>query len=276
MIKDKFSAIWVSHSSISDYLKCPRAYYLNNVYRDPKTNHKITLMQPPLALGQTVHQVIERIAVLPVPERLKRPLSEVFADIWQNVSGIRGGFRTSEEESKYKDRGYQMVERIQNHPGPILRKAIKLRQDLLYYWFSEDENIILCGKIDWLEYKPETDTISIIDFKTGKFDVDEDSLQLSIYYLLAKNCQKRAVSGVAFWYLERDDEPQELVLPDEKTAIERVAVIAKRVALARKLERFVCTSKEGCAACRPLERVVRGEATFVGRNDFNQDVYVLQ
>lgn len=275
MIKDKFSAIWVSHSSISDYLKCPRAYYLNNVYRDPKSNHKIALMQPALALGQTVHEVIERIAVFPSAERLKQPLTQIYEDVWQKVTGTRGGFRTPEEESKYKDRGYRMVKRIQDHPEPILRKAIKLRQDLLYYWFSETDNIILCGKIDWLEYKPETDTISIIDFKTGKFDEDEDSLQLSIYYLLAKNCQKRAVSGVYFWYLDRDDEPLELVLPDEKTAVERVAVIGKRIALARKLERFVCTSKDGCVYCRPLERVVRGEATFVGHNDYNQDVYVL-
>src|SRR3990167_11317573 len=66
MIKDKFSAVWISHSSIGDYLKCPRAYYLKNVYRDPKTNHKITLMQPSLALGQIVHEVIESLSRLQV------------------------------------------------------------------------------------------------------------------------------------------------------------------------------------------------------------------
>ncbi len=275
MIRDKFSAIWVSHSSISDYLKCPRAYYLNNVYRDPKTNHKIALMQPALALGQAIHEVIERIAVLPVEERLNHPLKSVFEDIWQKISGKRGGFRTQEEENKYLDRGRAMIDRIQNHPGPILRYAVRLRQDLLYYWFSEPDNIILCGKIDWLEYKPETDCVAIIDFKTGRFDVDEDSLQLSIYYLLAKNCQKRNVSGVSYWYLERDDEPHDLTLPDESRAIERVGEVAKRISLARKLERFVCKNKEGCANCRPLERILQGEATPVGINDYNQDVYAL-
>jgi len=31
--KDKFAAIWISHSSISDFLKCPRSYFLKNIYK---------------------------------------------------------------------------------------------------------------------------------------------------------------------------------------------------------------------------------------------------
>ena len=77
-MKDKYSAVWVSHSSISDYLKCPRAYYLKNVYRDPKTNRKISVMEPPLALGQAVHEAIESLSALPVEERFTTPLLERF------------------------------------------------------------------------------------------------------------------------------------------------------------------------------------------------------
>ena len=71
MVRDKYSAVWVSHSSISDFLKCPRAYFLRNVYKDPATGHKITVVTPPLSLGTAVHEVIESLAVLPVEERLK-------------------------------------------------------------------------------------------------------------------------------------------------------------------------------------------------------------
>ena len=62
---DQYTAVWVSHTSISDFLQCPRAYYLKNVYKDPKTRHKIQLMSPPLALGQVVHSVLESLSILP-------------------------------------------------------------------------------------------------------------------------------------------------------------------------------------------------------------------
>ena len=87
MIQNKYNAVWVSHSSMGDYLRCPRAYYLRNVYRDPRNNHRMTLMQPALALGQAVHEVIEALSVLPVGERLKRPLLDAFDRVWLRVSG---------------------------------------------------------------------------------------------------------------------------------------------------------------------------------------------
>lgn len=274
-MKDKYSAVWVSHSSISDYLKCPRAYYLRNMYRDPKTNHKISLMQPALALGQTIHEVINEISLLPVHERFLVPFTHRFTKRWASISGERGGFTDIEEERTLKNRGQAMIARMTNNPGPLSRKAVKIREPIPYFWLSEEENIILCGKIDWLEYLPESDSVRIVDFKTGKFDEDPDSLQLPIYYLLAANCQSKPVTGVSYWYLNRDDEPVHAGVPEKKEATERIVEIAKRIALARKLERFMCKHKEGCSACRPLEAIVAGNAKLVGVNDFSQDVYVL-
>src|SRR3990172_3701791 len=103
-MKDKYTAIWVSHSSIGDYRKCPRAYYLKNVYRDPKTNHKISLMSPPLALGQAVHEVVESLSVLPVSERFRFSLLTKLEEPWKKVSGKLGGFDDKTEEEKYLDR----------------------------------------------------------------------------------------------------------------------------------------------------------------------------
>ena len=274
-MKDKYSAVWVSHSSISDYLKCPRAYYLRNVYRDPKTNHKISFMAPTLALGQAVHEVIESLSLVPIEKRFEESLLTKFDRIWKKVSGQKGGFADAADEEKYKTRGIAMLNRIIDNPGPLRNKAIKIREPLPYYWLSEEDNIILCGKIDWLEYVEASDSVKILDFKTGKFDEDPDSLQLPIYYLLATHCQNRAVSGVMYWYINHDTEPVSLDLPDPKLSEERVLEIAKRVQLARKLGRFVCKEKDGCRACRPLEAIIAGKAKFVGINHFGQDVYVL-
>lgn len=276
MIKDKFSAIWVSHSSMSDYLACPRAYYLKNMYRDPKTNHKMMLMQPPLALGQAVHEVVESLSALPVEERFSQPLIVRYEAAWKKIAGKMGGFTNNDEESRFKKRGLSMIQRIQDYPGPLASKAIKLRQELPYYWLSEEDNIILCGKIDWLEYLEETDSVHIIDFKTGKFDVDENSLQLPIYYLLIKNCQSRTVAKVSYWYLDRDNDPIEMQLPTPEESYKRVMEVAKKIQLARKLEHFKCSKAEGCRVCRPYEMIVSGSAVFVGVGGYSQDIYILK
>jgi ATP-dependent helicase/DNAse subunit B len=275
MIKDKYSATWVSHSSISDYLKCPRSYFLKNIYRNPKTEHKIQLIQPSLALGQAVHEVIEIISKLTAEERFKESLFDRYELLWKKISGKMGGFKDKEEEDKFKKRGFEMIRRIEKNPGPLLRKAVKLRQDLPYYWLSEEDNIILCGKIDWLEYVPETDSVKIMDFKTGKYDEDPESLQLLIYYLLVDKCQNRKISGISYWYLDRDDEPVEQQLPDPKKSHERILEIAKKIQLARKLEHFVCRNKNGCFACRSYEKIFSGQAKFIGTGGYNQDIYIL-
>jgi ATP-dependent helicase/DNAse subunit B len=273
---DKYSALWVSHSSSSVFLKCPRAYFLSNVYRDPQTGHKINLMSPPLALGQAVHEVIESLSVLPNEKRFHEPLIPKFLQVWKKVQGKRGGFFNSEVEKIYKNRGKEMLRKILDNPGPLSNLAVKIQMDLPYYWLSEEENIILCGKIDWLEYLPENEAVHIIDFKTGKKDEAHDSLQLPIYHLLVHNCQKYKVKKASYWYLERASSPALQPLPNLKKAHEKVLAVSKKIKLARQLRRFKCSHKNGCQACRPLEKVIRGEAEFVGVDEYKQDIYVLK
>ena len=95
-MKDKYKAVWVSHSSIADFIACPRAYYLRNVFKDPKTGHKITVTSPSLSLGSAVHEVVESLSVLPVDERLSISLLKKFDVAWQKVSGKVSGFKTKE------------------------------------------------------------------------------------------------------------------------------------------------------------------------------------
>ncbi|MDO8451680.1 MAG: PD-(D/E)XK nuclease family protein [bacterium] len=276
MAKDKYSAVWVSHSSIGDYLRCPRAYYLKNVYRDPKNHHKIMIIQPALALGQAVHEVLESLSTLTQAERFSRPLDDVFGSSWKKIEGKRGGFKSLEEEARFFARGKSMLKRVWDNPGILLQKAVKIRHELPYFWLSEEENIILCGKIDWLVYHEETDSVSILDFKTGKYDEDPDSLQLPIYALLATHCQTRRVEGAAYWYLERDISPSSQALPSEVAAHDRVLEIAKRIALARKLGRFVCKKNGGCRDCLPYEAIIAGKGEYVGVNNYRQDIYILE
>lgn len=273
---DKYTAVWVSHSSSSDFLECPRAYFLKNVYRDPQTRHKIKLISPPLSLGSAVHETLESLSVLPKEKRFDTPLMQKFERAWEKVSGKRGGFFDKDTEYRYMERGRAMIRRVNEHPGPLLGLAVKIKQDLPYYWLSVDDNIILCGKIDWLEYLPETNSVNIIDFKTGKNEEKEDSLQLPIYYLLAKNCQERAIGKASYWYLDSSDVLAEKTLPDEAESLQKVLKVAREIKLARQLNRLNCPNgSDGCHACRPYERILKGEAELVGTDDFGAEVYAL-
>lgn len=274
---DEYSATWVSHSSISDFLKCPRAYFLRNVYKNPKNGHKMTIVTPPLALGQAVHEVIESLAILPVEERLRISLVKKLDPVWFKIAGKKGGFKTHDEEMVYKRRAIQMLINLQEDPGPILEKAIKIKSkmNLPHFWLNEEDGIILCGKIDWLKYNENDDSVQIIDFKTGKNEEKEDSLQLPIYLLIASNTQTKKITGASYWYLDRDEGIIEKKLPDPDESYDKVYKIAKRIQLARKINHFKCP-KGGCYACRPYETILQGEAELVGVSDTRQDMYVLK
>lgn len=272
---DKYTAVWVSHSSIGDYLKCPRAYFLKNVYKNPKTGHKIKLMSPPLALGQAVHEVLEDLSVLPTKDRFKESLLIKFSLIWEKLSGKLGGFLDENTEYKYKERGRDMLTRVAKNPGPLLNPALKINMDLPQFWLSEEDNIILCGKIDWLEYLPDTDTVHIIDFKTSRSEEDPSSLQLPIYHLLVRNCQKREASKASYWYLDHSDIPEEKPLPNLEESREKVLKISKQIKLARQMQRFLCPHN-GCPVCLPFESIINNEAEFVGHDNFGADVFIRQ
>lgn len=279
MSEDKYSALWVSHSSMGDFLKCPRLYFLRNVYRTD-LNRKINIASPPLSLGQAVHGVLEGLAQYKAEERFKNSLEEVFEKEWQKISGKRGGFKSEEEESKAKERGKNMIQRVAQNPGPLLKKTVNINGNgsgaLHDIYLSKEDNIVLCGKIDWLEYVDEDDSIRVIDFKTGRKEEDENSLQLPIYLLLLNELQKRKISGASYWYIDRDDKPSEVKLPNIGEAKDRVLFMAKKVKTAKDNNELSCPyGLNGCFACRPFEKILLGEAEFVGLDEYEREMYVI-
>jgi len=279
MTQDKYNSLWVSHSSINDYLKCPRAYFLHNIYRS-KDNRKINIVNSSLSLGSAVHETLEGLANYKVEERFLHSLEASFEENWKKFSGKTGGFKSEEEEKNAKERARQMILMVEKNPGPLAQKTVKLRPSdnnmPPNFFLSEEENIILNGKIDWLEYVPEDDSIRVIDFKTGKNDEGQDSLQLPIYILLLSALQKRKISGASYWYLERNNEPSPVALPEIFIAREKVLSIARQVKNAKEHNNFECPrGKNGCFACRPYEKILRNEAEFVGLGGYNQEMYLI-
>jgi len=55
-IKD---ALWLSYTALKDFLKCPRAYYLKNRYRNIETGNRLQIASAPMTLGSLVHDAIK-------------------------------------------------------------------------------------------------------------------------------------------------------------------------------------------------------------------------
>ena len=145
------------------------------------------------------------------------------------------------------------------------------------FFLSEKDNIILCGKLDWLIYQPNDDSVHILDFKTGKNEEKEDSLQMPIYLLLLDRLQKRKISGASYWYLDRDDAPFSVNLPSVAKSFDRVFEVAIQVKKARDTAGpFLCPQgPAGCFACKPFEKILAGEAEYLGVGEYNQDLYMV-
>lgn len=271
---DKYKAVWISHSSLSDYLKCPKLYYLHNVYKDPKTRRKMSIVTPHMSLGIAVHNVLEGLVEYNADERMRRDLHADFEEEWKKVSGRKGGFLDDAQEKEFKGRGSMMIQRAINNPDLFNDKTIKLKEELPHFFLSEEDGIILCGKIDWIRYIEATDTVELYDFKTGKHKEDDSSLQLPIYTLIMKYCQKRNVSGAYYWYLQTDDDFVTKELPDVDEAYKKVLEIGKKVKATRESGVYDCPTG-GCRECEQYEKILRGEAEYVGVGGYNQDLYIL-
>lgn len=243
----------------------------------------MTIVTPYMSLGIAVHNVLEGLGNYPAHERMSRDLRALFEQEWFTVTGKKGGFESDEQEEEFKKRGKEMINVAIKNPRFLVNKRVKLPQSNMpcNFYLSEEDNIILNGLIDWIEYLPD-DTLHIIDFKTGKHEEKESSLQLPIYLLLCNALQRRNVSKASYWYLG-DDKVIEKELPDLETARNDVYKVAIKVKEARDKKEFACRSgKDGCMHCRVYEEILllkegkESSAEYIGVGGFNQDVYVLK
>lgn len=285
----KYNAVWLSHSSVSDFLKCPRLYYLHNLWKN-QNGRKVNLVSPNMSLGSAVHQVLEPLANLKTESRFDKNLLETFEEIWQKFSGINGGFESVEQELEFKQRGGKMIENVLANKGPenpICRKTVKFYSGdfIPNIYLSEKENIILCGLVDWVEYLESTDSLKVIDFKTGKYEENEDSYQLPIYKILVESLQsKRKVTAAAYWYLDRDKKPKEMEVFDEdveeiKRKILEIGIEIKNRKTTLDFEcKYKQAGEEKCKYCDDFEKIKRGDesVTYLGVGDYNQDLYFIK
>jgi len=265
------NAIFVSPSSLSDFEKCPQLYYYRNVYRSPR-GLKIQLINPALALGQAVHETLDVFLKYLPSQRSKDLLLEKFEFIWANFSGEKGGFFSENQETDYKNRAIEMLERFWQNEHFKNTQTEKL-PDFLKVDLGED--IFLTGKLDWLE--KEGDLYHLVDFKTGK-EEREDSLQLSIYSVLVSHLFKTRNIKASYWYLDKDTDIVPFTLLDMDEVVSYLKNKGEIIKMVRQTKSYRCQSGgESCWACRDMVAIAQGKGKLVSVDYVSrkQETYIL-
>ena len=266
-IKD---ALFISHTALKDFLKCPNSYFLKNRYRDPKTGYRLQIASGPMTLGSLVHDAIKwylqtnRVAN-------KDEVINKFRNHWLKYRGKKGGFSSREEEGVFGKRGLQMLDNF-------LKNASILEPNIPAYDFLRyrlDEKIVFTGKVDFIG-QLENESLHILDFKTGAKD-EEDATQLHSYAIMAESTFQKPVSKLSYWYLDRDDSPKEAVLDPLEEKIDWIKDKALQIQDAISKDSWECIEKDGpYNECQKYQKVIDGKGEFqFSDDDFKKDVYYL-
>ncbi len=255
--------LWISHSALSAFDRCPYLYYLEYIYRNPRTGRRIQIVNPYLSLGSAVHETIEGLSEYSPKERSRISLKERFEKIFESYKGVQGGFISERKEGEFKKRGLEMVERVEKSSF-LERPSVATKSNLL----SVDlmgENVKLVGSIDWIEELPEGEA-HIIDFKTGNNKERNGSLQLPIYSVLAKNNIPQKIKKVSYWYLQHDDHPVSQDIEEADNYLESLKEKASVIEKAVINDHFPCSYPGRCFACNDYEKIFQGEAELISSN----------
>lgn len=264
------NAIFLSHTSLGDYLNCPRAYFLKNIYRDPKTGLRLQIASPHLSLGSVVHDVIKWFLEMK-KQVTKDTLLAKYENLWLKYQGKRGGFTLKEEEEAFKGRGREMLDKFYD-TSKILGKMVPPMNFPKYFL---DGETVLFGNLDYVEELPDG-SLHIIDFKTGQKDED-NPLQLHIYAILAESNLGKPVKKVSYWYLDRDSEPKEAVLDSLEKHLEYLKGKGQEMKKAIEEGKWVCKkSPDLCFDCQNYQAIIEGKGEFQFEDfKFKKMVYYL-
>ncbi len=261
--------IFISFTSLNDFLKCPRAYYLKNIYRDPKTGNRVQIASPHLSLGSTVHDGIKWYLQMQ-GQLTKEQLIQKYRNLWLKYTGKRGGFSSREEEASFGKRGLLMLDNFFKNAKNLEKKQYSIE----FPKYSLLENLIILGNFDFVGEKSDG-SLHVCDFKTGAND-EKDPIQLYIYAILAEANFQKPVSSASFWYLDREDKPREIVLDPLEPKLEWLTQKAIDVKQAIEKNAWVCIKGELCNDCRDYEAILdeKGEFQFSDHR-YKKDIYYL-
>lgn len=266
--------IFVSYTSLNDFLKCPRAYFLKNIYKDPKSGFRLQVASPYLSLGSTVHDAVKWFLEMK-GQVTKEQLEEKYRNLWLKYRGKRGGFESREQEGDFGKRGLKMLDNFFQNA----KKLEKITHHVDFPKLHLFEDVILMGNFDFVGERQDG-SLHVLDFKTGAQD-EKDPLQLYVYAILAEANLEKPVSSASFWYLDRDDEPKDIVLDLLEPKLEWLKEKANELKEVIGKGEWVCVKGSPpagglCRDCKDYQAILDGKGEFQFTDyRYKKDVYYL-
>lgn len=262
--------IFISYTSLSNFLKCPKSYFFKNLYKNPQTGNRIQIASPHLSLGSTVHDAIKWFIDME-GQVSKDQFIQKFRNLWLKYTGKRGGFSSREEEATFGKRGLLMLDNFFKNYACLEKKHLSIE----FPKYPLFDRVILIGNFDFVGEKIDG-SLHILDFKTGAND-EEDGIQLYIYAILAESNFEKPVTAASFWYLDRQDNPQDIVLDPLEPKLEWLKEKARELKDALEKDEWVCIKgDELCRDCRDYQAIIDGKGRFQFTDfRYKKDTYYL-
>lgn len=261
--------IFISYTSLSDFIKCPRTYYLKNIYRDKNTGFRIQVASPYLSLGGVVHDSIRWYLDMKGQVN-KDQFEEKFRNLWLKFRGKKGGFTDDLQEAEFGKRGLKMLDNFYQNAKQLGKEIPPLN----FPKYILEDNLILMGNIDFVGQR-EDGSLHVLDFKTGTKEV-EDSLQLYIYAILVESNYQKSVTKISYWYLDKDESMKEVVLDPLDEKLSWLGEKAREIKLAIEKNEWICINPETCKDCKNYQAILdeKGEYQFTDFK-FKKMIYFL-
>ncbi len=192
IIPKKLDKKTYSYTQISEFKRCPLQYYYDYVLKIPK--------KPNVALfyGIAIHSSIKRFLDLyRGADRTLLNLHKEFISIWDNSD--KKVFENKIQEEAFKNRGLESLKTSFNMIVPVSEKSL---EEESFYISLDRFNVT--GRIDRIDFFQDN-TISIIDYKTGKSksqDPVDQNLQLTLYALAAESKFKKEVRDLNLQFID--------------------------------------------------------------------------
>jgi putative RecB family exonuclease len=186
-------------SSIGRYRTCPRQFLFADIERAPRSGET----SPALVVGLAVHAALDSFYGLSLEQRRPENLERALRAAWPNVRKPNS-FASRDEEISC---GHSALQMLHRYSETFDLRVVPLGRERWVKFRLDGQEI--SGKIDRID-EGRYGGIDLIDYKTGRFMLDEDDLPreaaVQVYALGAEATLRRQVERIRFIYLAQGAE----------------------------------------------------------------------
>jgi len=201
--------ITMSPSALKTYVQCPRRYYLSYVEgRQEKPSKHIFI-------GTVVHQALKDFFSSGPRERSWQALEEALRTAWARSPERRELFPDRNEEAGV---GRGVLADLKAFFKKVDRRVVPFGLEV-FLRTRVGDGVHVRGRVDRIDEDPETGSLTVIDYKTGKVPAQKpnliDHFQLPLYHAMVDEAYSRTVDKVILYYLKGNVTFEYSLEPDD-------------------------------------------------------------